>query len=61
MQGDREFQALPQYLLAFGKNYYPSHDSFKISMKTIGRKIAVWKSDHEDNFISIDLFFCRQK
>jgi hypothetical protein len=59
IQGDREFQALSEYLLTFRKGYYLSYDPSKILTEQMVRTTAVWKFDHDGNSIPFDLFFSR--
>jgi hypothetical protein len=56
-QDDREFHALPEYIVTFSKRYFYSDKKLKKLFGKIVAKCGSWESDCKVAFISFDLFF----
>ncbi len=59
IQGDREFQALSEYLLTLRKDYYLSYDLSKTQTGYVMGTTTFWNFDHESNSIPSAIFFNR--
>ncbi len=57
IQGDREFQAISQYIIAFlNKVIYSDQKFKKLTLITVTTP-SLWESGHDGAFIAVNLFW----